>query len=255
MKKMNPRTSRANRIAEARDVEIFTLVRPFEFLFWSTRSTDCHRRAARFSHPSEPYCCFASEMSPSTKGPVHASPVYVPTISFALAAAEPLIVTAQFGRPTMLPLGISTVQVRLDPERVPEIVPRYWVLRGGGSTPRNEPENELPLWDSVQVIVVGPVSSEAGPIQVPVRSNAGGLAKRPVSWIGWKAAPCGLTYTFTSPVSVSVTVMITFTFVSPPAKTQKFPLRARPSTTLTTISTLLDEKNQKYPVSDVSATA
>src|SRR5580765_6263560 len=125
---------------------------------------------------------------------------------------------------------------------LPEIAPLNWVLCGGGSTPKNVPVIELPFWVSFQVMKIGPLSSEAGPDQVPVRSNAGGLAKGPVSWIGWKAAPCGFPYTFTRPASVSVTVMITFTFVSPPAKTQKLLLRARPSTTLTTISTLLDEK-------------
>src|SRR5438552_8906952 len=49
--------------------------------------------------------------------------------------------------------------------------------------------------------------------------------------------------------------MTTLTLVSPPAKTQNFELNARPSTTLITISTLLEEKNQKYPVSLVRATA
>src|SRR5436190_14535443 len=110
---------------------------------------------------------------------------------------------------------------------MPEIVPRYWVRCGAGSTPKNEPVNEPPLWVSVQVMVVGPLSSEAGPDQAPVRSNAGGLAKGPVSWIGWKAVPCGFKYAFTNPVWVSVTVMMTLTSVSPPAKTQKLLLTAR----------------------------
>src|SRR5512138_320480 len=49
--------------------------------------------------------------------------------------------------------------------------------------------------------------------------------------------------------------MTTLTLVRPPAKTQKRLFNARPSTTLTTSSTLLELKNQKYPVSPVSAAA
>src|SRR5215475_14378906 len=49
--------------------------------------------------------------------------------------------------------------------------------------------------------------------------------------------------------------MLTATLVRPPANTQKRELSGLPSTTLTTISTLFAEKNQKYPVSGVNVTA
>src|SRR5260370_20861681 len=49
--------------------------------------------------------------------------------------------------------------------------------------------------------------------------------------------------------------MVVWTLVRPPAKTQKVLDRAQPSSTLTTTSTLVLAKNQKYPVSAVSATA
>src|SRR5262245_44725605 len=49
--------------------------------------------------------------------------------------------------------------------------------------------------------------------------------------------------------------MTTLTSVRPPAKTQYLLFRGQPATTLTTISTLFEEKNQKYPVSPVKPTA
>src|ERR1700726_861306 len=49
--------------------------------------------------------------------------------------------------------------------------------------------------------------------------------------------------------------MVVSTLVRPPAKTQKALETAQPSSTLTTTSTLVLAKNQKYPVSAVSATA
>src|SRR5262249_53135700 len=75
--------------------------------------------------------------------------------------------------------------------------------------------------------------------------SSGAIENASVAWIGWNATPCGLTYVRTAPVCVSVTVMTTLTLVRPPANTQNFPFRALPSTTLMTISTLFDEKNQK----------
>ena len=64
--------------------------------------------------------------------------------------------------------------------------------------------------------------------------------------------PEGLTYVLTLPVSVSVTFIVYATLDSAPKKTQKYEFKALPSTTLTTSSTLLALKNQKYPVSPVS---
>ena len=55
-------------------------------------------------------------------------------------------------------------------------------------------------------------------------------------------------------VSESVTVIEYFTFERAPKKTQMLPLTPRASRTLTISSTLLGEKNQKYPVSLVSWT-
>ena len=104
-----------------------------------------------------------------------------------------------------------------------------------------------------EIASAGAAAERDGALPPPpaVRAPANAL----VSWIGWNAIPCGLTYVRTAPVCVSVTVMTTLTFVRPPAKTQNRLLTARPSTTLITTSTLFELKNQKYPVSPVRETA
>ena len=75
--------------------------------------------------------------------------------------------------------------------------------------------------------------------------DGGTTLERGRSRIGANAEPWGFEYVLTACVVRSVTRIVTSTFVRPEAKNQKCPLSAQPSRAFTTISRLLESKNQK----------
>src|SRR5688500_4123976 len=153
------------------------------------------------------------------------------------ASSTPAINPPENGRPAIAETGVSVIVsgCRSDP--------------GGSSSVKRLPSAPVavttPPERSSSAETACPGSS-TGATEMPPRSAAVSPTEA--------SLPRGLVYLLTDFVTVSVTTRVYSTLVRAPKKTQYLPFRGRPSSTLTTSSTLAGSKNQKYPVSSESWT-
>jgi hypothetical protein len=145
-----------------------------------------------------------SENWPFNTGPVHVLlPWYVPEILvFVTPRASPEIETAQVGRPEIPPTGTMIWKVRMSPTSAPEKVPLK-TTDPDGVLAVTDPEGVVPVCVRTQVMLPGPVESEAVPEYVPLSVTLG-----PIGPVGVPPHPAA---TAASPTIKEKTNILIFT--------------------------------------------